>query len=204
MSAQIAELPNVDCRETMASSDSWLNALQVGEPTGWAELIRNCSGRMLAVARRMLPCEHDAADAVQEAFIAAFRSIDRLTHGGGVGAWLHRITVNTCLMELRSSRRRPALSRRARSLDESGEFCSVFAADAPSAPERLEADELAAALRGAIEALPTRYRQVFLLRDIEGFDTQQTAGILGISRAAVKVQLHRARQALQTHLTGAY
>src|SRR5215471_5121755 len=73
-------------------------------------LVEQYSGRMLAVARRMLRCEEDAADAVQDAFLAAFMSLQRFRGQAQIYTWLHRIVVNQCLMKLRSRKRRATFS----------------------------------------------------------------------------------------------
>src|SRR6187402_1825192 len=79
-----------------------LEALRSGEPGAFEQLVRTHGGRLLAVARRLLGNEEDARDAVQEAFLNAFRGIDRFEGGSLLSTWLHRITVNVALMKLRT------------------------------------------------------------------------------------------------------
>src|SRR5262245_13084143 len=83
-----------------------LAALRSGDPSAFAELTRHCAGWMMAVARRFLRCEFDADDAVQEAFLAAFRASGKFEHDLKLSAWLHRVVVNACLMKLRLERSR--------------------------------------------------------------------------------------------------
>jgi RNA polymerase sigma-70 factor (ECF subfamily) len=166
------------------------------------QFVRRYGGQMLAVARRFLRCEQDASDAVQEAFLSAFRSIQEFGGNSRISTWLHRIVVNACLMKLRSAKSRPTTSieNLLPTFDETGHHARrVSAWDAPP-PERMHAAELRARVRASIEDLPEPYRVVLLLRDIEELDTQETAERLAISPAAVKVRLHRARQALRTLL----
>jgi RNA polymerase sigma-70 factor (ECF subfamily) len=157
---------------------------------------------MLAVARRLLRCEHAAADAVQEALLSAFNSLDAFHGQSQLWTWLYRIVVNSCLMQLRSSGRRPALSLDALPHDSNSSAVEVRSiADASAQPhEQLTREEFRAQVRACIRLLPDRYRTILQLRDMEEFDTDQTAGILGISRSAVKTRLHRARTTLRTLL----
>ena len=93
-----------------ADEKALLARLRAGENAAFEQLIRVYGGRLLAVARRFLPVEEDARDAVQEAFLNAFRSLDRFEGGSRVSTWLHRIAVNAALMKLRSKRRKPERS----------------------------------------------------------------------------------------------
>src|SRR5262245_46486063 len=85
----------------------FLERLRSGDEQAYEELVRGYTGRLLATARRFLPRTEDAQDAVQEAFLSAFRSVDRFRGGSRLSTWLHRILVNACLMKLRGASRRP-------------------------------------------------------------------------------------------------
>jgi RNA polymerase sigma-70 factor (ECF subfamily) len=157
---------------------------------------------MLVVARRYLRSEDDARDAVQEAFVSAFRAIDRFEGGSLLSTWLHRIVVNAALMKLRTRKRKPE-----ESIDdllpgflENGHLADPTPGWRAPADELLEGDENRRIVREAIEGLPEGHRTVLLLRDIEGFDTEQAAEKLGITTGAVKTRLHRARLALRGQL----
>ena len=157
---------------------------------------------MLAVARRLLSSEEDARDAVQEAFLNAFRNIDRFEGQALLSTWLHRIVVNVSLMKLRSRKRKPeeSLDHLLPAFRDDGHFAERFESGSEPADQRLAREEEQAAVRAAIEELPQHYRTILLLRDIEGIGTQEVAEQLGISPNAVKLRLHRARQALRTLL----
>ncbi len=182
-----------------AEDASLLRRIRCGEGSAFDELVRVAGPRLLAVARRMLGHEDDAQDAVQEAFLSAFRSIDRFDGRARLTTWLHRITVNACLMRLRARKRRP--ERRIE------EFLPQFLEDGhqrvPSTPWKpeeatgIEQAEVRELVRRKINELPESYRVVLLLRDIEGLDTEAAAAVLGATPNAVKVRLHRARQALK-------
>ena len=191
-----------DSPEAAASEAELLRGLQAGEDAAFERLVRLYSGRMLAVARRFLPNEEDASDAVQDAFLSAFRAIDRFQGEARLSTWLHRIVVNACLMKLRTRRRRPEgkIEDLLPGFLEDGHFERPGAPWQERADVLLESAENQKLVREAIALLPENYRTVLLLRDIEGFDTQQTAEELGMTTAAVKTRLHRARQALRTLL----
>jgi RNA polymerase sigma-70 factor (ECF subfamily) len=177
--------------------------LQASDAQAFAELVRAQGPRMLAVARRLLRSDDDAADAVQEAFISAFRAIGNFEGGAKLSTWLHRIVVNASLMRLRNRTRRPEISidellpkfvEDGQHIDEPREWRS------PEPLDALERRETRTLVRGLIDQLPTDYRTVLLLRDIEGLDTKETAELLGVTPNAAKIRLHRARLALRTLL----
>ncbi len=182
-----------------------LRRLRAHDAEAFELIVRTHSGRLLAVARRLLKDEHAAQDAVQEAFLNAFRSIHTFRETSSLSTWLHRIVVNAALMHLRRTTRRPETSiegllprfdtagRRVEAVDE----CHV------SAESALLGEEMRAAVHACIDKLPSSFRTLLLLRDIEEFSTVEAATLLGISPNAAKVRLHRARQALGTLLRGA-
>jgi RNA polymerase sigma-70 factor (ECF subfamily) len=178
-----------------------LARLRAGDAAASEELVRRHVGAMLAVARRLLGCEADAADAVQDAFLSAFRSLGAFAGQSRLGTWLHRIVVNHCLMRLRR-RRRPVVSldELLPTFDDTGHHARPVRPWADTAADTLERAETRARVRTCIDQLPNPYRTVILLRDIEGFDTDQTAELLGTNRAVVKTRLHRARLALRSLL----
>ena len=89
---------------------AFLAALRAGDDRAYEELVRTQGGPMLAVSRRFLHSEDDARDAVQDAFLNAFRSIDHFEGNARISTWLHRIVVNAALIKLRTRRRRPERS----------------------------------------------------------------------------------------------
>ncbi|MGZ5493727.1 MAG: sigma-70 family RNA polymerase sigma factor [Thermoanaerobaculia bacterium] len=186
----------------MPSDATLVPALRDGSPEAFETLVRTYAAGLLRVARRFLNNEEDARDAVQDAFIAAFRSIQKFEAGSKLSTWLHRIVVNSALMKLRTRRRHPE--------EDLDELLPRFQADghqlepsvewAVSADEMVERKETRELVRKSIDELPESYRVVLLMRDIEEMSTDETAKGLGITPAAVKVRLHRARQALRTIL----
>jgi RNA polymerase sigma-70 factor (ECF subfamily) len=188
--------------DVRAADAALLAALRTGEPGSFEQLVRTHGGRMLAVARRLLSSEEDARDAVQEAFLNAFRNIDRFEGQALLSTWLHRIVVNVSLMKLRSRKRKPeeSLDHLLPAFRDDGKFLERFESGTEPADQRLAREEEQEAVRAAIDQLPEHSRTILLLRDIEGVSTQEVAEQLGISPNAVKLRLHRARQALRTLL----
>jgi RNA polymerase sigma-70 factor (ECF subfamily) len=179
-----------------------LERIRAGDERACEALVRRHGGRMLAVARRFLRTEEDSADAVQDAFLAAFRSLDGFEGNAALGTWLHRIVVNVCLMRLRaqSRRREVCIDDLLPTFDETGHHNHPVRPWEDDALARLTRAETRAHVRACIDRLPDPYREVLVLRDIEELDTEQTAQQLGINPGAVKTRLHRARQALRTLL----
>jgi RNA polymerase sigma-70 factor (ECF subfamily) len=157
---------------------------------------------MLAVARRFVRNDETARDLVQEAFISAFRAVRNFRGNSSLSTWLHRIVVNAALMHLRHARRHPELlsADLLPQFDETGHHTTVFAPMDTTAEALLLQKETRALVRAAIDRLPVVHRTVLLMRDIEELSTSETAQMLGISDNAVKIRLHRARQALTTLL----
>jgi len=179
-----------------------IDALQSGRAEAFEELVRSNSARMLVVTRRILRSEEDAQDAVQDAFLQAFRSIGGFERGARISTWLHRIAVNAALMRLRSRKSRPE--------DPIDPLLPDFLPDGhrvdPGPAWDLDpVDEIdrrrrLALVREEIDRLPDSYRTVLILRDIEGLSTAETAAALEVGADAVKMRLHRARQALRSLL----
>jgi RNA polymerase sigma-70 factor (ECF subfamily) len=183
------------------SSDSLLVArLKAGDQDAYEELVRTLGGRMLAVARRFLTDEEAARDAVQDAFLSAFRGIQRFDGQAQLSTWLHRIVVNAALMRIRTRQRRPeqSIEPMLPVFAEDGHHAEAVISWAESGEQALERKETRALVRAAIAELPEAWRAALLMRDIEGLSTREAADLAGISENALKLRLHRARQALAT------
>ncbi len=176
--------------------------LRVGEEEAFAALVKLHGGRLLATARRLLRDESEAEDAVQKTFLSAFQAVDGFSGNSQLSTWLHSIVVNHALMKLRSERRHPEqrFDELLPQFDEDGHRSGPVRDWDASCESKLSQHETRLAVRRAIDRLPPGYRSVILLRDIEEWDTNETAEAMGITAAAVKIRLHRARQALRTLL----
>jgi RNA polymerase sigma-70 factor (ECF subfamily) len=160
-----------------------------GDERAFETLVRRYGSRMLATARRLLRSEHDAKDAVQEAFLAVHRSIGTFSRQAPLSAWLRRIVVNQALRKLQVRQR-----KRETSLED-----LLLVVDVAQEPADVVIDRQRACqtVRNLIDALPDPYRTALVLRDIEELSTRDAAEQLGISETCMKVRLHRARQSLR-------
>ncbi len=176
-----------------------LERLRAGEEAAYEELVRGHGGRLLAVARRFLRSEDDARDAVQDAFLSAFRNIERFEGQARLSTWLHRIVVNAALMKLRTRRRKPEtpIEELLPGFLEDGHLAQPAVEWRKGDPDPVERAELRGLVLEKIQELPEGYRNVLMLRDIEELDTEETAEMMGLSTGAVKTRLHRARLALR-------
>jgi RNA polymerase sigma-70 factor, ECF subfamily len=179
-----------------------LARMQAGDDDAFEACVRSYSGHLLAVARRILSHEEDARDAVQDAFLSAFKGIGRFDGLSRISTWLHRIVVNAALSRLRTRQRRPEMSIE----DLLPHFGEGEHQIDPPAPWKatsvgvLQQHEAREMVQGCINRLPETYRIVLLMRDIEGLSTLETAQLLDTTLGVVKTRLHRARQALRSLL----
>ena len=179
-----------------------IERLRAGHGDAFEELVRTYGGRMLMVARRFVRNESDAQDVVQTAYLRAFRSLRQFEGNCQIATWLHRIVVNEALMKLRTRRRKPeeSIDPLLPAFQEDGHHVEQFSDWTAPADLMLEREQTRATVRACIEHLPGNYRDVLILRDIEELSTQEVAQMLNLTPTAVKVRLHRARQALSTLL----
>ncbi len=176
--------------------------LKAGDARAYERVIRELGPRLMTTAHRMLGNEEDAKDAVQDAFLSAFRNIHTFDGNSKVSTWLHRIVINASLMKLRTRRRKPAVSIDAllpRFNNDGHMELPIATWRERDEGERYD-NETRRRVRDEVENLPDEYRTVIMLRDIEGLDTAEAATVLNISESAVKTRLHRARQALRERL----
>lgn len=189
---------------SFSDEHSLVAGLRRGDGAAYEQLVRQHGGRLLQVARRYLD-EEDARDALQEALVSAWRSIERFDGDARVSTWLHRIVVNASLMRLR--KKSTKLEKATESLEpllprflDDGHRADLGHAWQETPEEMLERSEVRRWVREGIDSLPEGYRTVIMLRDIEGLNGQETADAMGLTTTAVKVRLHRARQALRERL----
>ncbi len=160
-----------------------LRAHTAGDRDAFTELVRRHRDRLWAVALRTLGDREDAADALQEALLHAYRSADRFRGDSAVTTWLHRIVVNSCLDRARRRQVRPTVA-----------LADVMPLTEPAAPEpdRDTAREVWAAL----DQLPPEQRIPLVLLDMQGYSVAEIAEILGVAEGTVKSRCARARARL--------
>jgi RNA polymerase sigma-70 factor (ECF subfamily) len=179
-----------------------VRAIQNGQRDLFQDLFKRYEHVLFNFAFKMCGQASDAEDVVQEAFINVYKYLDSFRYETKFKNWLYRILTSTCIKKRRQSKFAP---ERELSLDE---FLPADEADvqqevplwAALPLEQLLNEELGQVVRKAIVALPEKYRVVVVLRDIEGFSTEETAQILNLSPANVKVRLHRGRLFLRDKL----
>jgi len=178
-----------------------VDRVKAGDQVACAKLVALFGPQMMTVARRFMRCDDDCNDAVQDAFISAFNALGSFEGDARLSTWLHRITVNSCLMKLRiaSSRKETSIEELLPIFDERG-YRARWSVAMNDPSKDVEIDETRAMIHQAIDNLPHADRAVLVLRDIEEMDTAATAARLDTSEHNVKRRLRRARQSLCTRL----
>ncbi len=188
----------------MVSEDSdraLVERIQRGDRLACTECIERHSPGVYRVALRLTGNEAEAEDVVQETFLSAFKAIDQFEGRSGLATWLYRIAHNAALMRLR--RVQPDQV----SVDDEDVFGEGLVVptqmhDWCCLPERdFESSETRVELEKAIRELPEKLRAVFVMRELEGLSTEETALALDVSSDVVKVRLHRARLQLRERLS---
>ena len=184
----------------MNSQDQALiEKIKAGDFQAFEILVNRYEGKVYRLAMRMLRNQQDAEDALQEAFLQVYRGLKSFEGRSNFSTWLFRLATNVCLMKIRHRGTEPAGMLPLEDFlpqHEEGEIPAIQ--EWPEKPEAiLLTKESREKMMEALEKLPADYRAVFILRDIEGFSNAETGETLGISVAAVKSRLHRARIALR-------
>ncbi|MGW6203108.1 RNA polymerase sigma factor SigM [Streptomyces sp. NPDC055089] len=186
----------MDSTRFAGTSDQDLLADHVaGEPDAFGELVRRHRDRLWAVALRTLGDREEAADAVQDALISAFRAAHTFRGQSAVTTWLHRITVNACL-----DRVRKASSRKTAPVDDAERLDQLMepheSAEAPA-----ERQDLQRELFAALATLPAEQRAALVLVDMQGYPVAEAARILDVPVGTVKSRCARGRARLAPQLT---
>jgi RNA polymerase sigma-70 factor, ECF subfamily len=181
-----------------------IDRVRRGENELFYELVRPYERRVFAAAMAILRNESDAEDVAQEAMLKALRAIRQFRADARFSTWLIQITVNEALMRRRKDRNHviEAIDDRR---DEESDYAPRDFADWREIPsEALERKEVRQRLAQALASLDRKYREVFVLRDMEQLNIQETADALGISIASVKTRLLRARLMLRDLLAAGW
>jgi len=170
-----------------------------GETEAFELLVLEYQKNVYNVALRITGNAEDAADMAQEAFIKAFNSISSFKGDSRFSVWLYRIVSNVSVDFLRSKARRPSSSLSIE--NEEGETVELEIADESLSPEKLLETKLSSqAVRRGLDSLPEDYRQILLLREIQGLSYDEIAQILDIEIGTVKSRIFRARKKLCAYL----
>jgi RNA polymerase sigma-70 factor, ECF subfamily len=174
-----------------------IHSAQQGDLDAFNTLILHYQDMVFNTALRILGDEDSAQDAAQEAFISAFRGIASF-RGGSFKAWLMRTVTNACYDELRRQKRRPTTPLEPETSDGDEMDSPKWLADSSMTPDQqAEADELEHAIQHCLEMLPTDFRSVVILADIQGMDYTEVAAAAHVPLGTVKSRLARARLRLR-------
>ena len=181
-----------------------IQAINSGQTEKFHDLVKRYEHKLYNFSLRMCRNPSDAEDMIQDTFLNVFKYLKNFRYETKFKNWLYKVAASTCIKKRRKSKFAPDKEL---SLDE---FLPNDEAEKPdTVPEwamlpldKLLNDELSGVINKTILALPKKYRVVIILRDIEGFSTAETAQILNLSPANVKVRLHRARLYLRDKLKG--
>ena len=178
-----------------------VQAAKGGDLEAFSELVRRYDRNIFRIAQHITHNEEDAQDVVQDAFLKAYQNLGQFQGNSKFYTWLVRIAVNEALMRLRKRRTDRTVSLDEDVETEEGTMPREVADWSPNPEQIYGQSELGEILRKTIQGLPHGFRTVFVLRDIEGLSTEETAEMLGLSIPAVKSRLLRARLQLRERLT---
>ena len=179
--------------------DVLVRRVQAGNTEAFEELVRRYERKVYNITYRLMGNEQDASEALQDAFMRAFRFIGKFQFKSSFFTWLYRIATNVSLSKLRKREKIDTVSID-QPVNEAGDLPFEIP-DLKYGPEKLmKQRELRAAIQKAVEELPEDYRSVVVLRDLEGLSNEEVSKVLKLSVAAVKSRLHRGRLVLREKL----
>lgn len=171
-----------------------------GDVSAFEKLVRQYDRQVFRIANHITQNREDAEDVVQDAFLKAYEKLDQFQGNSKFYTWLVRIAVNESLMRLRKRRTGRMVSIDEDVQTEEGSMPRDLADWGPDPEALYNQSEMAEILKKTIQGLPPGFRVVFVLRDVEGLSTEETADSLGLSIPAVKSRLLRARLQLRERL----
>jgi len=178
------------------SEKELIEAAKAGCHSAFEDLVQKYEARVFRLAQRITHCREDAEEAMQNAFLQVVKNLSRFRGDSGFYTWLARITINEALMKLRQRRFIEVSIDNSAETDD-GSVLRDIEDWGPTPEQRYSQTELRSILAATIARLSIGYRTVFQLRDVEGFSTEETAELLGLTASAVKTRLRRARNQLR-------
>ena len=178
-----------------------VQAARAGDVGAFEQLLKKYDRNVFRIALHITQNREDAEDVVQEAFLKAYQKLDQFQGNSKFYTWVVRIAVNEALMKLRKRKGDRTVSMDQEVETEDGTVPRDFADWMPNPEQQYRQSELNDILTKTIQGLPASFRTVFVLRDVEGMSTEETAEMLGLSVPAVKSRLLRARLQLRERLT---
>jgi RNA polymerase sigma-70 factor (ECF subfamily) len=178
-----------------------VKAAQKGDVVAFEQLIKKYDRNVFRIAQHITQNREDAEDVVQDAFLKAYQKLDQFQGNSKFYTWIVRIAVNEALMKLRKRKSDKLVSMDEDVETDEGTITREFADWSPNPEQQYNQAELNDILSRTIQGLPASFRTVFVLRDVEGLSTEETAEMLGLSVPAVKSRLLRARLQLRERLS---
>ncbi|MFT3713478.1 MAG: sigma-70 family RNA polymerase sigma factor [Archangium sp.] len=178
---------------------------RAGDVTAFEGLVERHRGRVYGLALRMLSSEDDAAEVVQDSFLSAYRNMSELRTDAQFGSWVLKIAANHSLMRLRHRKVTRAVEEPldAPNFNERGSLLDAVSEFKDAEGEAMD-HELRVAIEQATAKLGDEYREVFVLKDLEGLSYEEISEITGASVPAIKSRLHRARLSLRSAIDAFY
>ncbi|HXV28504.1 MAG TPA: sigma-70 family RNA polymerase sigma factor [bacterium] len=175
-------------------------------PEAWQRLLSLYGRKVYSIALRFMANEKDAEDVTQEVWLLISQKLAEFRGEAKLGTWIYRIATNKCLEKLRSSAKKKTESIEALlpQFQEDGHYVKEFEDWSERPAVKTESSLLKQELEKIIRALPEEYRQVLVLRDVEGLTGEETADMLQINEATMKTRLHRGRMAMREKLEKKY
>jgi RNA polymerase sigma-70 factor (ECF subfamily) len=172
--------------------------VRAGETGLFEVVMRRYNQRLYRVARAILRDDVEAEDVTQQAYVNAYRHLDQFAGRAMFSTWLTRIAVHEALAR---ARRRGRFDKPEAVDDRDRNAVDALTSPGPDPERQAFTGELRALIESAIEALPEHYRAVFVMRDVEGMSTAESADCLDITEETAKTRLHRARRLLRDALS---
>ena len=187
-------------KQTRDEDFEFVASCQKGEIDAFEVLVRRHQKRMLNIAYRIIGNYEEACEIVQDAFISAYKNIKGFKGEAKFSTWLYTIVINLSrnrLKQVRSRQYREAYSTNNPIPTPDGEIQGDPPSNAPSALDRLEARDVQQQVQGCINTLDAEFREVIILRDIQGFSYDEISAMLKIPAGTVKSRLFRAREGIK-------
>jgi RNA polymerase sigma-70 factor (ECF subfamily) len=188
----------------LATDEELVARARAKDFAAFEQLLDRYEDKIFRLAYRFVRNETEAKEILQDTFLSIWRKLDTFKGDAQFSSWLYRVAANAALMRLRAQKRHPEVSTEELPIDFLDNYGHLPAGGenwAKRPDDELQSEELRRHIQAAVDELPEIYRTVFLIRDVEGLSTEETADVLQISIPTVKTRLHRARLALRETIT---
>ncbi|HJQ68370.1 MAG TPA: RNA polymerase sigma factor [Blastocatellia bacterium] len=181
---------------TSMTDEEVIKRVKAGETALFEVIMRRYNQRLYRVVRSILCDDGEAEDVTQDAYVRSYTHLDQFDGRAKFSTWLTKIAVNEALARLRNRQRLVDIDAASISMEDGMNLESK----SPSPEQEVLTHTIRIVLEAAVDKLPENYRSVFMLRDVEGMSTAETADCLDLSEESIKVRLHRARSLLRKHI----